>query len=51
MMTFFPKISVGVLMLQAGWFVDCVGFYGISTFVGYLIPNSVFIYIKSKISK
>ena len=27
------------------------GFYGISTFVGYLMPNSVFVYIKPKILK
>ena len=27
------------------------GFYDISTFVGYLMPNSVFTFIKPKISK
>ena len=32
---------------------DCrlmVGFYGVSTFVGYLTPNSVYMYIHSRIS-
>ena len=32
------------------WF-GLVWFYGISTFVGYVMPNSVFTYIKPKISK
>ena len=30
---------------------ELVGFYSISTFVGYLMANSVFTYIKTKISK
>ena len=28
-----------------GWFGWLVGFYGVSTVVGYLTPNSVYIYI------
>ena len=31
-------------ILQVGWLV---GFYGLSTFVGYLMPNSVYMYIHS----
>ena len=28
---------------MVGWLIGC--FYGVSTFVGYLTPNSVYIYI------
>ena len=36
---------------QYGKRVGWLGFYGISTIVGYLIPNSVYTYIEPKISK
>ena len=36
-------ISHGVIFLQlVGWLV---GFYGLSTLIGYLIPNPVYTYI------
>ena len=31
-----------MIFLSVGWLV---GFYGVSTFVGYLTPNSVYTYI------
>ena len=31
--------------IRSGWLVSWLVFYGISFFVGYLIPNSVYLYI------
>ena len=40
-----PGYAIATLV---GWFA---GFYGITTFVGYLMPNFVYTYIKPKVSK
>ena len=34
-----------LLFIQIGWFDGWLGFFSISTFVGYLTPNSVYMYI------
>ena len=41
----FAVIVVEVVVAVVGWLVGwLVGFYGVSTFVGYLTPNSVYMY-------
>ena len=37
-------------LIMVGWLVGYLGFYGISTFVGYLTQNSFFMQIVSSIS-